>query len=168
MRKKHCLTIGLFVLLAVAAYWYWHRTPIGPKIDPEKNPGPVASRPGDVIEAEEIEPIVVDRGFVARPEAMPDDGPMPVVRLEPGMKQPARPDAEFAPQMPLADEPDVLGLRRNPIASILDPTLARLNIFDGIEESEEPESKNGQAPRTPDYHRDQCPHHTGRPMPPRE
>src|SRR5437762_208427 len=124
MNRKHWLALGLAAIVVVGACWYWNRTPGDRKIDPEKNTGPVDRPHGTIIDAEEIEPLVVDRGIAAPPAPMPDDGPMPVVRLEPGMTQPVRPDAEFAPQMPMADEPDVLGLRRNPVAAILDPLLA--------------------------------------------
>src|SRR5439155_11868070 len=93
-----------------------------------------------------------------------DEGPLPVVRLEPGMTQPPRPEVEFP--MPFADEAAIAGFDRDPIARILDPKRPRLNIFDGLENlAEESENKEIMPPAPPlaDYHHNQCPYHGGCP-----
>jgi len=138
---------------------------------------PNDNKDGDAESSEEIEPLIVDPGkfSVQNPEAPVDTGPMPRVVLEPGMKQPPRPDA--APRMPYADEEEFMVVTLDPIKRILESTVPRIDIFAEIEKAdtaEESENKETNPPAARpeanppmNYHYQHCPYYHGH-CPPQE
>jgi hypothetical protein len=62
---------------------------------------PLPRNPGQVEESEPIEPLVVEGAWTPMPATTVDEGPLPLVTLEPGMVQPPRPDGDR--RMPEAD-----------------------------------------------------------------
>jgi hypothetical protein len=177
MRKWLWIGALSVALSGAGGYWYLSTKTIV-DVGPRPFVGPVASNgrnDGDAEASDVVEPLIVDRGNtfgVQSPEPPVDDGPMSRVVLEPGMKQPPRPDAEQGrvPRMPYADEEEILGLTGNPVKRILESNLAPLNIFEELEKAnpaEESETTEVAPPilPVPDYHHNHCPYHGGCPAP---
>jgi hypothetical protein len=190
MRKWLWIGTLSFTLGSVGGYWYFTANTTGMNSNRESDDVNRVvlndKKDGDAEASEEIEPLIVDHGkfSVQDPAAPVDEGPMPRVVLEPGMKQPPRPDAApgRAPRMPYADEEGFLALTLDPIERILESTLPRLGIFEEIDKAaaaEESENKGANPPaprpeadRPMNYHQ-HCPYYPGhcpapyyyRPMP---
>jgi hypothetical protein len=179
MRKWPWIAALAVAFGSVGGYWYFTRTtPESGAIEGIEvaRHVPRADETRAAEESEDgIEPIVVDRGRSAAAEApaATDEGPLPRVVTVPDGKQPPRPEAGLVrvPRMPYADEPDS-EWTRDPVERLLDPKLARPNLFAEIEKAlpaEESEPKEVPANATPmadpmqhpahDYHQNQCPYH---------
>jgi hypothetical protein len=184
-KMRKWLWIGTLsaTLGSVGAYWYFTTKTTGtnpPRGSNQVNRVvPYDKKDGDAESSEEIEPLIVDRGATGgqSPEAPADEGPMPRVIMEAGMKQPPRPDAAlgYPRRMPYADEEEILAVRLDPIKLILESPFPRLGIFEEIEKSnpaEESEAKEENPPaarRDADppmnYHQEHCPYHGHCPAP---
>jgi hypothetical protein len=123
-----------------------------------------------------IEPLVVDSGSQKEDGSGAPEGDFAVelesvlrAILEPGMKQPPRPDAEpGAPsRMPYADEEDVLGVTKDPVTRILESDKPKVTVFDEIDKTKPPEESEPKAPEPPavDPHQGHCPRYDGCPAP---
>src|SRR5260370_12206638 len=138
MRKWLWIGTLSFTVGSVGGYWYFTANTTGMNSNRESDDVNRVvlndKKDGDAEASEEIEPLIVDPGkfSVQDPPAPVDEGPMPRVVLEPGMKQPPRPDAAPGrpPRMPYADEEGFLALTLDPIEQILESTFPRLGIFD--------------------------------------
>lgn len=153
MRKWLGVASLTVAFCGIGGYFYFAKSTPPPITDLVHNvhvPTKIKGDDGDAEPSEKpVEPIHVETGITRRMEAAKDDGPMPRVMLEPGMKQPPRPDAEpgRAPRMPYADEEEILDLARPPLQQILDPTLKRLNIFEQIENANPAKESESKPPR---------------------
>jgi hypothetical protein len=176
-------TLG-FTLGSVGGYWYFTTQTTGTNSNRESDDVNRVvlndKNDGDAEASEEIEPLIVDPGkySVQNPAAPVDDGPMPRVVREPGMKQPPRPDAApgRVPRMPYADEEEFLAVTLDPIKRILESTLPRLGIFEEIDKSDaaDESEKNGANPSVArpegnppmNDHHQHCPYNHGHCPPP--
>jgi hypothetical protein len=174
MRKWLWIGTLSFTLGSVGGYWYFSTKTTGTNSNRESGDvnrvGPSDKKDGDAEMSEEIEPLIVDPGNfnVQNPDAPVDATPMPRVVLEPGMKQPPRPDA--APRMPYADEDEFLAVTLDPIKRILESTVPRIDIFEEFEkaDAEESENKGANPPAARpeanppmNYHHQHCPYYHG-------
>lgn len=194
MRKW--LGIGMLsvAVVGVGAYWLFTKTNVwttrrGPAVEEVR----VENRKndGDAEASEVIEPLTVYPKYTPAPEEV--DGEFGVelgvqppsssyrVLLEPGMRQPPRPDAEpgaeTSPRMPFADEEPGIGVWFFLDWSAIKAKLSKLNLFreiekaDPAEESENKETnppmEQPQLPPAPDYHQQypHCPYHGPCPAP---
>src|SRR5262249_2036398 len=180
---RRWLWIGTLSLMlgSIGGYWFLAtkttETNSSRERDDVNRVVPSDKKDGDAEASEEIEPLIVDPGrfSVQNPVAPVDIGPMPRVVLEPGMKQPPRPDA--APRMPYADEEEFLAVTLDPIKRILESTAARIDVFEKIEKADAAEESENKAVNPPatrpeanppmNFHHQHCPYYHGH-CPPRE
>ena len=150
-RKQWFCLVPVTLILGSVGYWLYMK-PAETRLMRDWQGHPVMPDIKEPEACEVIEPLLVERGKVhVVPPRTPETDPMPRVVLEPGMKQPPRPDEERV-RMPYADEESILPRSDDPIARILDATRA---ILDPIEEESEPETMPRTMPTCP--HHGQCP-----------
>jgi hypothetical protein len=179
MRKLLWIGLATVAIGCAAGIWFYlansraANSNLGAKGDTgrvsQKNKGDGDGEPSD-----EVEPLVVDPGppqVFGKAEAVLLEGEFgaemdTVLRaiLEPGMKQPPRPDVEpgKAPRMPYADE-EVPGVAKDP------PTVKIVDEVEKANPTEESEVKE-PAPMSPerptvDSHPQHCPFMGGCPAP---
>ncbi|MSQ94446.1 MAG: hypothetical protein EXR98_07810 [Gemmataceae bacterium] len=150
MRKWLYIGTMTFALGCVGCYFYFNRTATDPilpdnmlKTDDRDR---IAKNDGNAELSETIEPLRVEGGgqtIALSPAPAWLGDPLPRIVLEPGMKQPPRPDGEPGRvlRMPYADEEEILALPLDPIQRMLDVTLPRLNLADDLNQAEESEPK---------------------------
>jgi hypothetical protein len=174
MRKWLFSGTMIFALGCVGGYFYFHRTATDPILPDNMlktdNNDRIAKNDGDAELSETIEPLRVEGAGSATvaspPSAWAHESPARVV-LEPGMKQPPRPDGEpdRVLRMPYADEEEILALPLDPIQRMLDVTLPRLNLADELNDAEESEPRQVNPPPHMHPHHQHCPYSGGCPAP---
>ena len=153
MRNRRQSLITLTVVSAgISAFLYFTPAPTALKVGPgnQARVKLLEKNDGDAEASEVIEPLVVmdfgHFGGIVRGEFGVEMEMLPPVRLEPGMQQPSRPDAEpgQAPPMPAADKQSASRLPPIPLEDlpgIAEKDLARFDLREYLEKEKAAQPK---------------------------